>query len=188
MYMTLTRSGSAVASDLDVEVLVTTQWHHEAWGSQMQRSQPVSEGRRVLRMRSSLTTVSSVGTQRRTRLRMKPHIGGGVVELRPVGNPLGLAEGEVVTTLKAPEAALSGFSFGSEFVEEHAVAPAAIVVQQSQRTDALVEHEQVPGVMAAGAVQSPGLRAPCQQKAGWDRPDLAGPVAVPSAQQAPSPW
>ena len=38
-----------------------------------------------------------------------------------------------------------GFGF-QEFVSEHPIAPAAIVVQQGQRTDGLVEHVQVAGI------------------------------------------
>ena len=54
------------------------------------------------------------------------------------------ATGQVVTTLLGISFATS-FSF-QEFVSEHPVAPAAVVIKQGQRTDGLVEDVQVSGV------------------------------------------
>ena len=60
------------------------------------------------------------------------------------GTTLGLAAGEVVTALVRVSLTV-GFGL-KQFVGEHAVAPATIVVQQCQRTDGLVEDVEVASV------------------------------------------
>ena len=60
------------------------------------------------------------------------------------GAGAGLAEGEVVTALGVRSLAV-GISF-EQFVGKHPIAPTTVVVEQSQRTDGLVENVQVSGV------------------------------------------
>gem|GEM_PF-6591754 len=133
----LTRIAS-VTGDL-AEVTVTTQVHHEG-GIHDGAIQAISVSRNVT-LTEVLNNSQQVSLDREL-------LGLGAVLIGGVGNAtggiLGLATSEVVTTLRSRGGTVC-FSFG-QFVNEDAVTPTAIVVEQGQRTDALVEHVQVAGI------------------------------------------
>jgi hypothetical protein len=129
---------TSVTSDL-TEVRITTQVHHEG-GIADATIQTIREGRNVT-LTQVLNNVQQVGTNLEL-LDIVIVLSGGVGDT--TGGILGLTASEVVATLSGGGNTV-GFGFG-EFVKEHAVAPAAIVVEQGQAADRLVEHVEVTGV------------------------------------------
>ncbi|AHV82227.1 hypothetical protein [Synechococcus phage S-EIVl] len=109
--------------------------HHER-GVANATIQTISEGRDV-----TLTQVLNNGQKVGTHLELL-NVSG--VLSSSVDRVLSLATSEVVTALGGRSRTVS-FSFG-KFVKEDAVTPPAIVVEQGQRTNALVEHVQVTGI------------------------------------------
>jgi hypothetical protein len=135
---------ATVTCDL-AEVRVTTQVHHEGRIANT-TIQTISKGRNV-----ALTQVLNNGQKVGTYLEL---LNVGSVLRCSVYRVLSLTAREVVTTL-AGRCRTIGFCL-RQFVKEDAVTPPAIVVEQGQGTDALVEHIQVTGVQqhALGGNQS----------------------------------